>query len=482
MSTLSNQSDPVAFGLPSEERIAALASRYFPEYGESAPSAIAAQEPAGGGYAPVVEAYYGEVKRCGGETARYQGAAGSVGARSVESIRADFPILSEAIDGRQIAWLDNAATTQKPQAVIDRLVRYYSRENSNVHRAAHALAARSTDAYEKSREVVARFIGAPSKENIVFVRGTTEGINLVAQAIVKPTLKSGDEIVLTLLEHHANIVPWQLIAQETGAILRVAPIDKDGQIILSEYEKLFNKNTKFASLTHVSNALGVIAPIEEMIAIAHRYGVRVLIDAAQSVSHIPLNVTALDTDLLVFSGHKIYAPFGIGALYAKSEILNAAKPYHGGGNMIADVTFERTLYQKAPAKFEAGTGSIADAAGLAAALEYVGDIGLANIFAYEHSLLEYGLRELSRVPSLRLIGTAAQKTSILSFVIDGSSNEEIGRYLDAKGIAVRAGHHCAQPVLRSFGLEGTVRPSIAFYNTIEEIDRLTKALFEWVKR
>ncbi|MDR1451114.1 MAG: cysteine desulfurase [Helicobacteraceae bacterium] len=482
MNIPNNLSDPIAFGLPGEAELAALASRFFPEFGESAARDSFTPVVGSNGYAPVVEAYYGEVKRCGGELARDRSSAVSIGARSLESIRADFPVLSETIDGKRIAWLDNAATTQKPRAVIDRLVAYYSMENSNVHRAAHLLAARSTDAYEKAREVVARFIGAPSKDNILFVRGTTEGINLVAQAIVKPTLKEGDEIVLTLLEHHANIVPWQLIAQETGAILRVAPIDDDGQIILDEYEKLFNKNTKFASVTHVSNALGVIAPVEEMISIAHRHGVRVLIDAAQSVSHIPLNVTALDADLLAFSGHKIYGPFGIGALYAKKEALDAAKPYHGGGNMIADVTFERTLYQKAPAKFEAGTGSIADAAGLAAALEYIGDIGMANILAYERSLLEYGVRELSRVPSLRLIGTAREKASVLSFVIDGASNEEIGRYLDSQGIAVRAGHHCAQPVLRRFGLEGTTRPSIAFYNTAEEIDRLTKALFEWVKR
>ena len=495
MNIPSNPSDPSAFGLPNEAELAALASRFFPEYGEgeqipSASGYSIYDEKAArtspfvktGGYSPIVEAYDGEVRRCGGEAARYQGAAGLVGARSLESIRADFPVLNKAIDGKQIVWFDNAATTQKPQAVIDRIVQYYSRENSNVHRAAHALAARSTDAYEKSREIVAKFIGAPSKDNIVFVRGTTEGINLVAQAIVKPTLKAGDEIILTLLEHHANIVPWQLVAQETGAILRVAPIDEDGQIILAEYEKLFNRNTKFVSVAHVSNALGVITPVEALVAIAHKYGVRVLIDAAQSVSHIPLNVSALDADLLVFSGHKIYGPFGIGALYAKKEALDAAKPYHGGGNMIADVTFERTLYQKAPAKFEAGTGSIADAVGLGAALEYVSDIGLQNIFAYEHSLLEYAIGELNRVPSLRLIGTAKEKTSVLSFVIDGSSNEEIGRYLDAKGISVRAGHHCAQPVLRRFGLEGTVRPSIAFYNAFEEVDLLIKALFEWTRR
>ncbi|MDR2152066.1 MAG: cysteine desulfurase [Helicobacteraceae bacterium] len=494
MNIPNNRSDPSEFGLPNEAELAALASRFFPEYDRGATAAqttvaqIDAFAPSvigesAGGYSPVVEAYYGEVKRCGGESSRYQNATlGAIGDRSLESIRADFPILSETVNGKRLVWLDNAATTQKPRAVIDRLVKYYSHENSNVHRAAHALAARSTDALEHSRETIAAFIGAPSKDNIVFVRGTTEGINLIAQAIVKPTLKAGDEIVLTLLEHHANIVPWQLIAQETGAVLRVAPIDASGQIIVSEYEKLFNANTKFASLAHVSNALGTITPVAELTAIAHKYGVRVLIDAAQSISHIPINVTALDADLLVFSGHKIYGPFGIGAIYAKKEILDAAQPYHGGGNMIADVTFERTLYQKAPAKFEAGTPSVADAVGLGAALEYVGALGLNNIFAYEHSLLEYAIGELSRVPSLRLIGTASAKTSVLSFVIDGLPTEEIGKYLDSKGFALRVGHHCSQPVLRGFGLEGTARASVAFYNTFEEIELLTKALLEWVKR
>jgi cysteine desulfurase/selenocysteine lyase len=506
MNIPNNRFDPESFGLPNEAALVELASRFFPEHNDQSVQADATNAVSNGGsdraigessvfyddalsfspivstaYSPVVLPYDGEVKRCGGETAK-GGVAKNVGARSLESIRADFPILNETIDGKRIVWLDNAATTQRPNAVIDRLSRYYSRENSNVHRAAHTLAARSTDAYENARETVARFIGAPSKENIVFVRGTTEGINLVAQAIVKPTLKPYDEIILTTLEHHANIVPWQLLAQETGAVLRVAPIDDEGQIILSEYEKLFNPKVKFVSATHVSNALGVITPIESMIAIAHRRGVRILIDAAQSVSHIPIDAAALDADLLVFSGHKIYAPFGIGALYGKSDVLDAAKPYQGGGNMIADVTFERTLYQKAPAKFEAGTGSIADAAGLAAALEYVSQIGLTNIAAYERSLLEYATSELSRVPSLRLIGTAKDKAGILSFVLDGRSNEDIGRYLDSKGIAIRAGHHCAQPVLRRLGLEGTARASLAFYNTSDEIDLLVQALFERVAR
>jgi cysteine desulfurase/selenocysteine lyase len=403
-----------------------------------------------------------------------------VGNISLDKIRADFPILSEIVDGKPLVWLDNAATTQRPQQVIDRISYYYLHENSNVHRGAHTLAARSTDAYEDARKKVAAFLGAPSADNIVFVRGTTEGINLVAHSYVKPLLHPNDEIIITMLEHHANIVPWQLIAEETGAVLRVAPVDESGQIILSEYVKLFNRNTKFASIAHVSNALGTVTPVQEMISIAHGYGVRVLVDGAQSVSHMPVNVTALDADFLVFSGHKLFAPTGIGALYGKSDVLEAAKPYQGGGNMIANVTFERTLYEKAPAKFEAGTGSIADAVGLGAAIDYLTSIGMENIAAYEHTLLEYAIREMSRVPGLHLIGTAAQKASVLSFILDGHDITDVGKYLSGEGIAVRSGHHCAQPILRSFGLAGTVRPSLAFYNTPDEVDKLVRALFNLI--
>jgi cysteine desulfurase/selenocysteine lyase len=373
-------------------------------------------------------------------------------------------------------WLDNAATTQKPRQVIERLARFYEHENSNVHRGAHELANRSTDAYEEARAKVARFIGAPAADNIVFVRGTTEGINLVAQSYVKPLLRPGDEIILTVLEHHANIVPWQLIAQETGATIRVAPIDGSGQIILSEYERLFNSRTRFVAATQVSNVLGTIVPVEELIHIAHARGARVLIDGAQSVAHMPVNVLALDADFFVFSGHKIFAPTGIGALYGKTEVLEAARPYQGGGNMIADVTFERTLYQPPPDKFEAGTGNIADAVALGTALDYLSGIGMANIGAWEQELVRYGMAELAKLPGLRLIGTASPKAGVLSFVLEGRKNDEVGAYLNSLGIAVRAGHHCAQPVARSFGLEGTVRPSLAFYNTPGELDALVKAL------
>ena len=399
-----------------------------------------------------------------------------VGTKTLEQIREDFPILREKVNGNPLIWLDNGATTQRPKAVIDRLSYYYEHENSNVHRGAHTLAARSTDAYERARQTVADFIGAPSKDNIVFVRGTTEGINLVAQAYVKPLLEPGDEIIVSLLEHHANIVPWQLVSQETGAVIKVIPVDNSGQIILSEYEKLFTKRTKFVSVTHVSNVLGTITPVAELVAIAHRHGVRIMIDGAQSVAHIPVNVSALDADFFVFSGHKIYAPTGIGALYGKKDVLETAKPYHGGGNMIKDVTFERTIYNPAPNKFEAGTGSIADAVGLGAALEYLNSIGMPAVSAYEHELVSYGMKELAMVNGLHLVGTAPSKSSALSFVIDGVSNDTVGQILDQNGIAVRVGHHCAQPILRHYGLESVVRPTLALYNTFEDIDTLVKVL------
>lgn len=399
-----------------------------------------------------------------------------VGTKTLEQIRSDFPILQETVNGNPLIWMDNGATTQRPRQVIDRLSYYYEHENSNVHRGAHTMAAKSTDAYEKARQTVADFIGAPSADNIVFVRGTTEGINLVAHSFVKPMLQPGDEIILSMLEHHANIVPWQLVAQETGAVIKVIPVDEAGQLILPEYEKLFTKRTKFVSVTHVSNVLGTITPVAELIAIAHRHGVRILIDGAQSVAHIPVNVTALDADWFVFSGHKIYAPTGIGALYGKKEVLEAAKPYHGGGNMIKDVTFERTIYNPAPNKFEAGTGSIGDAVALGAALEYLSGIGMPEISRYEHELVAYGMKELGKIDGLHLIGTAHDKSSALSFTFDGLSDEAVGQRLDANGIEVRIGHHCAQPILRHYGLESVVRPTLALYNTFEDVDALAKVL------
>ena len=391
-------------------------------------------------------------------------------------VRKDFPILSELVNGRPLIWFDNAATTQKPQAVIDRISYFYQHENSNIHRAAHELAARATDAYEEARETVRRFINAPSIDNVIFVRGTTEAINLVAKTWGKKHLSEGDEIVISHLEHHANIVPWQQLCQETGAKLKVAPVDDSGQVLLAEYQKLLTSRVKLVSFTHVSNALGTVTPAAEMIQMAHRAGAKVLLDGAQSVSHMRTDVQALDADFFVFSGHKVFGPTGIGALYGKPELLADMPAWQGGGNMIQDVTFDKTVYHDAPSKFEAGTGNIADAVGLGAALEYVERIGIDNIARYEHELLVYATAALCKVPGLCLIGTAKEKASVLSFTLEGYKSEEVGAALNQEGIAVRSGHHCAQPILRRFGLETTVRPSLAFYNTYAEVDVLVNAL------
>ena len=392
------------------------------------------------------------------------------------SIKKDFPILAERVHGRPLVWLDNAATTQKPRAVIERLIYYYEHENSNVHRAAHTLSARATDAYEGARDKVRRFLNAPSAQEIVFARGATEAINLVAQSWGRRNVRAGDEIVITWLEHHANIVPWQQLCAEKGARLCVAPVDSSGQVILEEYEKLFSRRTRLAAVTQVSNALGTITPAREMVEIAHRHGALALVDGAQAVSHMPVDVQALDCDFYCFSGHKIFAPTGIGALFGKASILADMPPWQGGGNMIRDVTFEKTAYQPPPWRFEAGTGNIADAVGLGAALDYVTGLGMENIARYEHELLGYATEQLSRVPGLRLIGTAAEKAGVLSFVLDGQRTEDVGGALDQEGIAVRSGHHCAQPILRRFGLESTVRASLAPYNTVDDVDALCVAL------
>jgi cysteine desulfurase / selenocysteine lyase len=394
----------------------------------------------------------------------------------VNAIRADFPILKETVNGKPLIWFDNAATTQKPRVVIDRLSHFYAHENSNIHRAAHELAARATDAYEEARDTVAEFIGAPTADDIVFLRGTTEAINLVAHAWGGKHLQPGDEIVITHLEHHANIVPWQLISQKTGAILKWAPIDDAGNLLLSEFEELLGPRTKLVAASQVSNALGTVVPVEKIVELGHRYGARVLIDGAQSIQHLPVDVAELGADFFVFSGHKIYGPTGIGVLYGTEEALTETPPWQGGGHMIADVTTERSLYQGPPTKFEAGTGNIADAVGLAEALRYVERLGIERIAAYEHSLLEYATPRLADIPGVRLVGTATEKASVLSFVLAGHEPLEVGKALNAEGIAVRAGHHCAQPALRRLGLEATVRPSFAFYNTFEEIDVFLNAV------
>ncbi len=452
---------PQIYCLPGEAELQALFGAF------SAPSG---NVPASAG--PASSFYFVDELKNGGFNAQAPGLGSAHPPFDVQAVRRDFPILKERVNGYPLAWLDNAATTQKPQAVIDRVSYFYQHENSNIHRAAHELAARATDAYEKARGTVAHFINAASSEEIVFVRGTTEAINLIAQSWGRQNIGADDEIVVTWLEHHANIVPWQQLCEVTGAKLRVAPVDDNGQILLGEYQKLLTSRTKLVSFTQVSNALGTVTPAQDMIQMAHRVGARVLLDGAQSVSHLAVDVRALDCDWFVFSGHKIFGPTGSGAVYGKAELLDATQPWQGGGNMIADVSFEKTVYQPAPSRFEAGTGNIADAVGLGAALEYLSKIGIDNVARYEHELLVYAMEALKSIPGLRLIGTAPEKTSVLSFVLAGHSNQDIGVALNRAGIAVRTGHHCAQPILRRFGLESTVRPSLAFYNTYEEIDRL----------
>ena len=392
------------------------------------------------------------------------------------ALRREFPILEERVNGHRLVWLDNAATTQKPRAVIDRLSSFYEHENSNIHRAAHTLAARATDAFESAREIVRRFLNAPSAKDILFVRGATEGINLVAQSWGRRNVKDGDEIVLTHLEHHANIVPWQMLCADRGARLRVAPVDDNGQVILEEYDKLLGPRTRLVAFTQVSNALGTVTPAREMIELAHRHGAQVLLDGAQAVSHLRVDVQLLDCDFYVFSGHKVFAPTGIGVVYGKRQLLEGMPPWQGGGNMIQDVTFERTVYQPPPGRFEAGTGSIADAVGLGTALDWLTRVGIDAVSRYEHELLSYATERLLTVPGLTLVGTAPDKAGVLSFVLAGQKTEEVGGLLDKEGIAVRSGHHCAQPILRRFGLEASVRASLAPYNTYEDIDALVAAL------
>jgi cysteine desulfurase / selenocysteine lyase len=399
----------------------------------------------------------------------------------VHAVRRDFPILQERVNGRQLIWLDNAATTHKPQSVIDRLAYFYQHENSNIHRAAHELAARATDAYEGARSKVARFLGASSTEEIIFVRGATEGLNLIAKTWGWQNVGEGDEIIVSHLEHHANIVPWQQLAAARGAKLKVIPVDDTGQVLLDEYRKLLGSRTKIVSVTQVSNALGTVVPVKEIVALAHQVGALAVVDGAQSVSHMRVNVQEIDADFFVFSGHKVFAPTGIGAVYGKRAILEDMPPWQGGGNMIADVTFEKTIYHGPPTRFEAGTGNIADAVGLGAAIDYVERLGMENIARYEHDLLVYTTRALLTVPGLQLIGTARDKASVSSFVLDGYRPEEVGRALNEEGIAVRSGHHCAQPILRRFGQEATVRPSLAFYNTCDEIDTLVAVLHRLVR-
>jgi cysteine desulfurase / selenocysteine lyase len=394
----------------------------------------------------------------------------------VEKLREDFPVLKQTIHGKPLVYLDSAATAQKPIAVIDAIRRFHEVDCANIHRGVHELSQRSTAAYEEARVKAKRFLNSRFTDELIFVRGTTEGINLVASSWGRKNVKAGDEIIVSAMEHHSNIVPWQMLCEETGAILRVIPMNERGELLMEEYAKLLNPRTRMVAVNHVSNALGTINPVAEIIRMAHAAGSLTLIDGAQAAPHMKVDVQALDADFYTFSGHKVVGPTGIGILYGKTALLNAMPPYQGGGDMIKSVTFEKTIYNDLPYKFEAGTPNIAGGIGLGAALDYVTRIGIDQITAYEHSLLVYGTESLTQIPGLRLIGTAREKASVLSFVIDGLHPHDIGTVLDQMGIAVRTGHHCAQPVMDFFQVPATTRASLAFYNTFSEIDALVDGI------
>jgi cysteine desulfurase/selenocysteine lyase len=402
--------------------------------------------------------------------------AGGASALDPHRIRADFPILATQVHGKPLVYLDNAASTQKPRGVIDAITQYYSAENANIHRGVHWLSERATAAYDAVREQVARFINAGAAHEIVFVRGTTEAINLVAQSFGRTFLKAGDEVLITGMEHHANIVPWQLLRDQTGIVLRVAPITDRGELDLDGFERLLNDRTKLVSVVHISNALGTINPVRRVVELAHARGVPVMVDGAQAALHHSIDVQALDCDFYAFSGHKVLGPTGIGVLYGKERLLDGMPPYQGGGDMIASVTFERSTWAPLPAKFEAGTPHIAGVIGLGAALSYVASIGLEAIAAHEHDLLAYATEQVAAFPGVRLVGTARQKASILSFALGDVHPHDIGQVLDLEGVAIRAGHHCAQPVMQRFGVPATARASFALYNTREEVDVLVRGL------
>ena len=394
----------------------------------------------------------------------------------VDSIRGDFPILNQMVHGKPLVYLDNAATSQKPSAVIEAMSRYYTADNSNIHRGVHQLSERATKEYEEARVKVQGFINAAHSKEIIFVRGVTEAINLVTNSYGRANVKSGDEILITAMEHHSNIVPWQMLCEEKGARLRVAPINDEGELILEEFEKLVNERTRLISVVHISNALGSINPVQAIVEIGHRHNVPVMIDGAQAAPHTAIDVQELGCDFYAFSGHKVYGPTGIGVLYGKADILDAMPPYQGGGDMIASVTFEKTTYNTLPYKFEAGTPNIAGTIGLGAAITYVNQIGLERIGRYEDELLAYGAEALSQISGLRLIGTAKEKAGVLSFVLDGIHPHDIGTILDREGIAVRTGHHCAMPLMERFGVPATARASLSFYNTKQEIDSLVAGI------
>ncbi|MDX2001313.1 MAG: cysteine desulfurase [Chitinophagales bacterium] len=400
----------------------------------------------------------------------------AITAFDVHTVRKDFPILGQQVNGYPLVYFDNAATSQKPQVVIDALVDYYQGYNSNIHRGLHYLSEKATAAYESAREKAAQFINAGSVREINFVRGTTEGINLIAQGYGRKFLKTGDEIIISTLEHHSNIVPWQMLCEQTGALLKVMPINERGEIIFEEFEKLLTERTKIVSLVYVSNALGTINPAQTIITRAHAAGAVVVLDAAQAAPHIALDVQALDCDFLCFSSHKMFGPTGIGVMYGKERLLEAMDPYQGGGEMIKEVSFAKTTYNDLPYKFEAGTPNIADGIAFGAAIDYLRGIGLENVATYEHQLLEYGTQQLSGIEGLRIIGTAKEKASVISFLVEGIHPYDMGVLLDKQGIAIRTGHHCCQPLMGQLNITGTCRASFAFYNTFEEIDRLKQGI------
>ncbi|MGE0113836.1 MAG: cysteine desulfurase [Steroidobacteraceae bacterium] len=399
-----------------------------------------------------------------------------VGERSVASIRADFPILHQQVNGHPLVYLDNAASSQHPQSVINAISQYYQKDHANVHRGVHALSQRATDQFEGAREEVRRFINAHSTREVIFTRGTTEAINLVAESFVRPRVQPGDEILISALEHHANIVPWQQVCQHTGAVLKVIPISQQGEVDFAIFEQLIGPRTRLLALAHVSNALGTIVPVEKFIAVAKRHGVPVLLDGAQAIPHGVVDVRKLDCDFYCFSAHKLCGPTGMGVLYGREALLQAMPPWQGGGDMILTVSFEKTTYNQLPWKFEAGTPHIAGAIGLAAALRYLNDLGMDNIAAYEQQLLHHATQQLGRVEGLRIVGTAPHKAAVVSFVMDGIHPHDLGTILDTEGVAIRTGHHCAMPVMSFYRIPATARASFAFYNTFDEIDRLVTAL------
>jgi cysteine desulfurase/selenocysteine lyase len=399
-------------------------------------------------------------------------------ALDVAALRRDFPLLAECVNGKPLVYLDNAATTQKPQSVLDTLMHYYAHDIANVHRGVHTLSQRATDKYEAARARIAKFIGGVSTQEVIYTSGTTSGINLVAQSYARPLLREGDDVVISAMEHHSNIVPWQLVCLQTGAALKVVPVNDAGELEMDEFERLLGPRTRIVAMTHVSNALGSITPIAQIIKLVHDAGAVVLVDGAQAIAHVGVDVRTLDADFYAFSGHKIFGPTGTGVLYGKAALLDRMPPYQGGGDMIRSVTFEKTEYNELPYKFEAGTPNIAGAIGLGAAIEYVERVGVGAIAAYEDELLAYATRRAAEVRGMRVIGTARQKAAILSFMLDGVHAHDVGTILDNQGVAIRAGHHCAMPIMERFGVAGTARASFALYNTFEEVD----ALFDGIAR